>query len=710
MTFKRMFRYMAVVLVILQLLAVSVYAVPQATTSIGSEELPYESYTYWQEFGSEKKTAVYCKPMYKVKTVINADSIGVDEIEEISDICSDNEGRLYVLDCKASIVYVLDSEYRLVSKIDNVSYKGNKQSFIDAKGIFVKDGYIYISDTENNRVLIFDIKGNVKKIVSKPDSKLIPDDFKYRPIKVAVDSKNYMYIACDGSYYGALVYSPDMEFLGFYGANTVKATVLDVLQNIADKLFSNDTKKESSVLALPYQFTDMVVGSDDFIYTATGKTGGDNSPTGQISMMNPGGKNILKGEEINYLDNEVGVYKGVVMSQDVAGIDVDSDGFFYLIDSTLGRVFWYDAENNPICVFGGSLYDDNQKGTFSSPNAIAVSGTDVAVSDAIKDTVTVFEITEYGSAVRNAQLKTLNDDFETTIDDWNSIIDADKNNQLAYRGIAKAYYTVGENEKALEYAKLGADRDTYSSAFEKTRQSFLEKWFSIIFVAIILFFIVIVVVSIKLTKRKKEIIKNTKIKVFLSSVIHPVESFRLVKEKKQGSVIIAFIVLAVFYILSAISDTANGFAFNYFDAASYNSFYIFLGTAGLVLLWTVSNWLVCVLMGGIGKLKEIFIVTVYGLIPTVLGTLTGLILSHILVPDEFVFVTILQTVCVLYSVFMIVVGLMRIHDFEFGKFLFTTILTFIAMIIVVFLIFLMFLLTQQLVGWIQTLFIEIKYR
>lgn len=710
MTFKRMLRYMAVVLIILQLLAVSVHAVPQATTSVGSEELPYESYTYWQEFGSEKKTAVYCKPMYKVKTVINADSIGVNEIEEISDICSDNEGRLYLLDCKASIVYVLDKEYHLISKIDNVSYKGKKQSFIDAKGIFVKDGFIYISDTENNRVLIFDIKGKVKKIVSEPDSKLIPDDFKYRPIKVAVDSKNFMYIACDGSYYGALVYSPDMEFLGFYGANTVKATVLDVLQNIADKLFSNDTKKESSVLALPYQFTDMVVGSDDFIYTATGKTGGDNPSTGQISMMNPGGKNILKGEDINYLDNEVGIYKGVVMSQDVAGIDVDSDGFFYLIDSTLGRVFWYDTENNPICVFGGSLYADNQKGTFSSPNAIALSGTDVAVSDALKDSVTVFEITEYGSAVRKAQLKTLCDDFETTIDDWESIIKEDKNNQLAYRGIAKGYYTVGENKKALEYAKLGADRDTYSSAFEKIRQSFLEKWFSIIFVAIILFLAVIVIVSMKLRKRKKEIIKNTKIKVFFSSIIHPVESFRLVKEKKQGSVIIATIVLAIFYILSAISDTANGFAFNYFDAANYNSFYIFLSTAGLVLLWTVSNWLVCVLMGGIGKLKEIFIVTVYGLIPTVLGTFTGLILSHILVPDEFVFVTILQTVCVLYSVFMIIVGLMRIHDFEFGKFLFTTFLTFIAMIIVVFLIFLMFLLTQQLVGWIQTLFIEIKYR
>lgn len=710
MAFKRVLKSIATILVMLQLFAVSVYAVPQATTSVGSEEIPYESYTYWQEFGSDKKTAVYCKPMYTVKTVINADMLGIKAIEEISDICSDEEGNFYILDGKASAIYMLDNEYKLICTVDNVTYNGEEVEFADAKGIFAKEGNIYVSDTENNRVLILDTAGIVKNIIFEPDSKLIPEDFKYRPIKVAVDSENYTYVACDGSYYGALVYSPEMEFLGFYGANTVKATVLDVLQNIADKLFSNDAKKESSVLALPYQFTDMVVGADDFIYTATGKTGGDKSPTGQISMMNPGGKDILNGDDINYLDDKVGIYQSIYMSQDVAGIDVDDDGFFYIVDSTYGRVFWYDIENNPICVFGGSLSSNNQKGTFDAPNAIAVNGTDVAVSDAIKDTVTVFEITEYGSAVRNAHLKTLNDDFETTIDEWNSIIKVDRNNQLAYRGLAKGYYTIGDNEKAVEYAKLGADRDTYSSAFEKTRQAFLEKWFSLIFVGIVLFVIVAAIIHLKLKKKKIQIIKNPKIKVFFNSVLHPVESFRLVKEKQQGSVVIAVIVLGIFYILSAISDTANGFAFNYFDAANYNSFYIFLGTVGLVILWTVSNWLVCVLMGGIGKLKEIFIVTVYGLLPTVFGSFVALVLSHILVPDEFIFVTILQTVCIIYSVFMITMGLMRMHDFEFGKFIFTTILTFVAMIIVVFLIFLMFLLTQQLVGWVQTLIIEIKYR
>ena len=692
------------------LCAFTVFAVEPSVTSVGSEELPYETYTYWQGYGYQDKTPVYCKPMYGVKTVINAVSLGIGHIDEITDIYTDESGNTYILDDKASSVYVVDSNYNLAANISNITLGGEKQTIEGAKGIFVKDENIYLADTDNERVLIFGMNGIVTKVLTRPDSKLIPDDFKFRPIKIAVDSKNYTYIACDGSYYGAIVYSPTMGFLGFYGANTVAATALDVLQNITDRLFSNDTKKSSSVLALPYQFTDMVVGPKDFIYTATGKAGGAKLQTGQIRVMNPGGKDILKEDDNNFLDSKVGIYKTVSMDEDIAGIDVDKDGFFYIVDSTYGRIFWYDSECNPMCVFGGSLSPGKQKGTFSSPCAIAVNGTDVLVGDGMKDSVTVFQLTEYGAAVRRAQLKTLNDDFETAVDEWQSIVKKDKNNQLAYKGLAKAYYTLGDNEKALEYARLGSDRETYNVAFEKLRRAFFEKWFSVIFVCIVIT-VTIIIIFLRIKKKKNlRIINNSEIRLMFKSVFHPFESFGIIKEKSKGSILCATVLLLTYFILSAVSDTASGFTFNYFDAANYNSIYLLIGSVGLVLLWTVSNWLVCVLMGGIGKIREIYIVVCYSLQPIIFASLVSIIMSHVLVPEEFVFVNMLSTVCVIYTLFMVMVGTMKVHDFEFGKFLFTSLLTFIAMIIVIFLISLMFLLTQQLVGWIQTLIVEMKYR
>ena len=53
---------------------------------------------------------------------------------------------------------------------------------------------------------------------------------------------------------------------------------------------------------------------------------------------------------------------------------------------------------------------------------------------------------------------------------------------------------------------------------------------------------------------------------------------------------------------------------------------------------------------------------------------------------------------------------MRVHDYEFGKFVGTAIFTVIGMMIVVFLIFLVFMLSQQVLGWLRTLYIELIYR
>ena len=110
------------------------------------------------------------------------------------------------------------------------------------------------------------------------------------------------------------------------------------------------------------------------------------------------------------------------------------------------------------------------------------------------------------------------------------------------------------------------------------------------------------------------------------------------------------------------------------------------------------------------KMKEIYIVTCYSLTPVIFGTAVGVILTHVLSPDEYVFTVILQTVCVLYTFFMLVVGILKVHDYEFGKFVLTTVITVIAMLIIVFLIFLVLLLAQQMLGWLGTAYLELRYR
>ena len=688
-----------------------VSAAQPGENSAASGETPYRSYTYWTEYDNRDKIPSYSKPMYEVSTVIDSKQLGDMLDSKLNDLAVDNSGNTYLLDSGNSRVYILDSSYTPVKVLRDLTYNGQSLSFTDAKGIYAdKNGNIFICDTKNARVLILDGNGTVLKELLLPDSELIPSGFEYKPIKVAVDSKGYTYIACDGSYYGAILYSPEMEFLGFFGANTVKATVTDVIKSLWKKLTSNDTKRASDEISLPYTFTDLVVDSDDFIYTATGRSGEDQIQYGQICRLNPGGKDILNASDLNFADYQIGALKRSAQIQDLSSIAVDSDGFFYALDTTYGRVFWYDSECSLLSVFGGSMGDGNQKGTFRLPSGIAVNGTDILVSDSQKNSLTVFKATDYALAVRTAQLKTLSDDFASALEDWQTVASLDSESQLAYRGLAKAYYDMGDNENAMKYAKLGADRETYADAFKEVRSKRLENSFGFIFAGVIVLAAAIALLSVYKRKHAVVLVKNETLKTALSSVAHPAESFRLVKEKHQGSVMISTVILLLLYIVTVLNDTAGGFAFTYFDTNNYNALYVLLSTVGLVVLWTVCNFLVCTLAGGIGKLSEIYCVTCYSLIPVLFGRACNLILTHLLVPDEGAFLSIFLTVCTLYTAFMLIIGIMKIHDYEFGKFVGTTIFSVIGMMIVVFLIFLVFMLSQQVFGWIKTLYIELIYR
>lgn len=703
---KRIKRLAALVLFVIlsvSCLSLTVSGDTRVTYSAETEEKPYVSYTYWEDYGSGKKTRVYCKPMYTVDRVIEPYSKEMQLWGAVTDICTDENDYIYILDGGLSKIYVFDNKYNFVKEIGGLRYGDEEISAKDACGIFVKNEKIYISDSKNGRVLVADTEGKVFKIIGKPESELIPDDFIYQPIRVAVDSKDYTYIACDGSYYGALVFSPQMEFIGFYGANTVKATAGDIIAKLIDRIFSNDAKKEASVLALPYQFSDFAIGPNDFVYTVTGDT---DELSGQIKKLNPGGKNVLAKENYNFADDST----DMIRKQSLKGIDVDKDGCFYALDTGNGRIYWYDAVGELLCVFGDYAGEKIQNGTFALATAIAVKGTDVLVADASNNRVTVFSLTQYGKKIRDAQIKILSDNEENTVDEWQEIIRQDSNNQLAYRGLAKAYYMQGEYIDALKYARLGVDRDKYADAFVKIRTNFLEKHFVAFLSAALLLIIALYIICRLLKKKNVRIIKNRKAKIFLSAPFHPFESFRLVKEKGEGSVAIASVMLVLYYISTVLYETCCGFAFNYFDAQSYNSLFALLRTVGLIALFVVSNWLVCVLLGGIGKMKEIYTVTCYSLLPLIISEAAALLLTYILSPDEYIFVTILRTCCLIYSLFMLMVGIIKVQDFEFSKFVGTTVLTFIAMIIIVFLIFLIFLLAQQMVGWISTVGLELKYR
>jgi tetratricopeptide (TPR) repeat protein len=450
--------------------------------------------------------------------------------------------------------------------------------------------------------------------------------------------------------------------------------------------------------------------SQNFVYTTTGRTESQQTQSGQIRRFSPGGIMTTDTSSINFADVSIGTIMGKTQSQDLLGIALDDENYIFALDSAYGRIFLYDKDYNLLSAFGAGLGRGEQLGTFALPCAIETNGQDVLVCDSTNNNVTVFKITDYGKLVKTARKMTMNGDYEESKALWQEVLALDKNSQLAYNGLAKALYVEGDYKQAMEYAKLGIDKETYGQAFKWVRRDYIKDNFVWLFLIAVAVLGSLCGVLIYLTKRKVTILSNPKVNVMFSSVAHPFDSFTKVKYNNLGSIPLSLILLTVFYITTVLKTTSSGYLYSNYNAAEFNSLYMVIRTFGLVILWTVCNWGVCALRGGIGKLKEIFIVTCYSLIPIIFGNIVYIILTNVMLPTEAGFLSVLMNALTIYAAFMLIIGIMKVHDYEFGKFIGTTIMSIVGMAIVLCLIILIIILVQQLGAFVLTIIMEVAYR
>lgn len=672
-------------------------------------QIPYESYTYWKNMSdNDSRKAVYTKPVYHVSAQLDASAIGAEAFTGLTDIFVGG-GKIYLLDGAASRLLVLDSNYHLLKEYSEMTLDGKAVSFAGAQGVFTTGSEIYLCDSDNGRVLIAGEDGVVRNTIEKPDSALIPKDFKYRPVKSVVDSQGYIYVLSEGSFYGALLFSPERDFIGFFGANKVTPGVSEVMSNIWARIFPNNSKASASARVLPYSMADLCVTDDDFIYTVTGSVGtGDQ--TGQIRKLYSGnGSDILNANSVNFADEGYNTTSRLTgrQLQDLCSIDVDDDGFIYSLDSTYGRVFMYDKTGTMISAFGGGFGNGNQAGTFKTAKNLAVNGNDLLVLDSTKNTVTVFSQTELCKLIKQGRTMTLRGEYEKSADIWQKVLSLDRNYQVAYCGMARAYYALGNYDKALDFARQGYDRDTYALAFSEMRVDFLSRNFWVIFMAIAVIAAALAIFAVVKRRKKIVLIKNGEFRLMTSTLFHPIDTFTTIKEKHRGSVGLSIGLLAVFYLLSIISVLCGGFMFTYYDASSFNSIWVLIRSIGFVVLWIAANWLVCSLMGGNGRIREITIVVCYSLIPLILNQVIRLALTNVMLPGEAAFLIILNVVAYLIFFLMMTFGSMTIHEYSFGKFIGTALLSVLGMAIVIFLVILIGILLQQFVGFVWTVVMEL---
>ncbi len=194
------------------------------------------------------------------------------------------------------------------------------------------------------------------------------------------------------------------------------------------------------------------------------------------------------------------------------------------------------------------------------------------------------------------------------------------------------------------------------------------------------------------------------------AVTHPVEGFDDMRWKKSGSLKIAFLIVGLLFFGEIADDRLFGAQFFISYERIFNVVPYIVRSIILFAVWVVGNWAVCTLLDGEGTMKNICIYSAYAIIPYVAQLYINVILSHVLIRDESVFLDIIRIAGIGWTAVLLFSAIKSVHQYSFLKTAAAILLTIAAMLIMLFLLVLMLALLQQIWIFISTVVTEIIYR
>ncbi|HOP94158.1 MAG TPA: YIP1 family protein [Dictyoglomaceae bacterium] len=662
--------------------------------------IPYYTYIY-----SERRRPIPSLPGFEPERIVTGETIELKEnFLTPQDLFIDKRnGNIYVADTGNNRIVILDTDLKLKKIIKEFDNKGKKDTFKAPTGLFVtEDAKLYVADSGNGRIVILNPNGSLYQIVGKPVGDIIKEDFSYIPKKVAVDKLGRIYVVSENVVEGLIQFSASGVFERFFGSNRVEVNPVELFWRRVL------TREQRSQLALfiPIEYRNVTTDKDGFIYGCV------RAWSDQVKRLNALGDNIIKQE--GRTGNVYGdLYFGFTVRGEIVDIALDDSDNLYILDGRVGKIFVYNTLGDFLFVFGDI---GNQLGTFQYPSAIEVFNGKVYILDENKATITLFKPTSFGEMVLKANSFYVQGYYGKATEIWDRIAKMDANYDLAYIGLGKNFLHEEMYKEAMESFQLGFYPQGYSKALKGFRIEYMRENFSKI-MNIFLGLIVFIYLTVKFAGRKigehftgfvkKYKLLDTVLFVFYV-ILHPFDGFY--ELRRRNNAFKASLILLPFIILSfLIKRVMTGFHFNPYRPEELNVILEVGRVIIPVLAWVIINWAVTTIMDGKAKVKDIFIMTVYSLFPLALLYIPQTLLSHVLTLDEASFYYIISTIGTIWSLFVIIAGMMELQEYTLNKVLGTSLLTIGGIIFAMFIGLVFFATFQQFIKFLYTVYLEIKY-
>lgn len=670
-----------------------------------SSNVPYRGYEY-NDFNESTAAPIG----YAIDALYDWTYMGLDKpLSGPQDILVWNED-IYILDSGNSRIVQLNKLFKVLKVYDSFfTANGEAISFENAQGFAIDaQGKFYIADTENYRVLITNRDGLIEREILRPDEALEGYELPFRVTKVDVNDVGDIYVVADSINLGIFVFNNEGEFQKFFASNPIYKTA-DVIAAYILKPFLSPQQLATRMKTTPLRVVNFCIDEMGYVYTVS-QNNNEISQSGMVRCLNYKGTDIMDSTAV-FGDLEMRSDQWLVTN--FIAIDVDKDGFIYLLDASRSRVFQYSKEGYLISVFGS--YGD-LAGTFSKAVDLLSFENNVIVLDSEKNGLHVFKPTEYVNTYRNALIALENRELETSMSLWNEVISYNTNSIYPYFGLGMVYDTMGEYKLAMHNFKLAGAQESYSQSFREYRTIWIEQNYGLIALVIIAL-IAFCYVVMRIIKKRMLAVNGafsaieSKWSFPIYTLFHPVDGFEQFKFRKNlPSFVLSFVISVLWFVIDSLKYFITGFAFSNVRAQDFNPATVFVSTIGIYLIFVISNWALCSIMSGRGSFKEICSVTSYSLIPLLLSRLLNILLSNILISQEAAFMSLITILGVLWTAVMLIGGLYSIHQYSFTKTLLSIFVTIIGMAVIVLLCILFYTLLNQAFSFLNSIYQELLLR
>ena len=695
------------------------------TASAGSA---YQTYVY-DVYGD----ALYSPDAYTAISSIGSDYMGLElPIENPGDMVTDEAHNVYIADTGNNRIVVLDRYYKVNFTISEFSNdQGVPDKLTAPQGVFVSEAnekygkLIWVCDTGSNRIVVFDEDGNFQRIVEEPESSLFDQDSVYKPVAIAVDAYNRLYVVSSTTYQGIIVMTDEGEFTGFIGAQAVSMSAWEIIW----RRFQTKEQREASEQKVSTEFNNITINKGKGLVYVTTSTieesavsgaikGGDKTGTNSpVKLLNANGSEIMRRNgfwmpagEIDFSSRSTDEITGVSTIIDAA---VGPEDTWSIIDEKRNLIYTYDFDGNLLFAFGDN---GTMLGNLGSIEAVAYQGTNMLVLDKTNDNITVFQRTEYGDILLSAIAAEATQDFDLAINLWTDVLKRNSNFDSAYVGIGQAMYRNKDYANSLTYFESAYDTTNWSNSYKEIRKEWMSTYF-----LLLLLIIVVVIVGISLffkwmAKINKRVATSGKKRTFgqeiaygFHIILHPFDGFWDLKHEKRGSVR-----GAIFFILLAIATfyyqaIGQGYLLDPFASLASVWAQIF-GVLVPLFLFVLANWCLTTLFEGEGSFKDIFIACSYSLLPIPLLVVPVTIYSNFCITTETDIIGFISTFAFIWLGLLVFFGTMVTHDYSMGKNVITVLGTIVGMVFIMFLAVLFTTLVGKIVSLITNIVDEIQYR